>query len=383
MTVKRFDSGGVVKSVERTPEGWLRLRARATRVGVFLYRREDGGLRRELRLPEEVFKPDSLKTIRAIPVTNDHPATLITRNDAKEFMVGTTGSDVFPSDDKYVDIDVNLFDGQTIDAVEAGKQEVSCGYVCDMDETPGVWNGETYDVIQRNIVYNHVAVVQKGRAGPEVRLRLDAADAVMVSDAVESKQGDPRMKVTITLGGKDYVVEGEQAESLKAAVQAHADTLGDVRKRADTAETKVQELGVELDKQKARADGFEEKAKERTDSASPEKINALVKERVSILNVAHSVMDSEELKKLDDSDNMAVLRAVVEKKGVKLDGKSDEYARARFDFMVEELEASDASRSVVGKMVATERAKEPTNPVAKARLDAQKRASEQWKPKKA
>ncbi|SCU95521.1 conserved hypothetical protein [Cupriavidus necator] len=60
--------------------------------------------------------------------------------------------------------------------IAAGKKDLSCGYTLTLDETPGECNGRRYDAVQRNIRYNHLALVRAGRAG-NARLNLDAADA--------------------------------------------------------------------------------------------------------------------------------------------------------------------------------------------------------------
>ena len=67
---------------------------------------------------------------------------------------------------------------------------MSLGYVCKIDETPGEWNGQKYDQIQRDINYNHLAVVHKGRAG-NARIRLDADE--LVSFDVESDMPEIRL----------------------------------------------------------------------------------------------------------------------------------------------------------------------------------------------
>ena len=51
-------------------------------------------------------------------------------------------------------------------------RELSCGYNLRLDETPGVWEGQPYDAIQRDIEINHLALVDKARAGEQARLNL-------------------------------------------------------------------------------------------------------------------------------------------------------------------------------------------------------------------
>ena len=52
-------------------------------------------------------------------------------------------------------------------------RELSCGYNLRLDETPGVWEGQPYDAIQRDIEINHLALVDKARAGEQARLNID------------------------------------------------------------------------------------------------------------------------------------------------------------------------------------------------------------------
>jgi hypothetical protein len=50
------------------------------------------------------------------------------------------------------------------------QRELSSAYRYDLDPTPGVYQGERYDGVMRNISGSHVAIVPEGRAGPDVRV---------------------------------------------------------------------------------------------------------------------------------------------------------------------------------------------------------------------
>jgi hypothetical protein len=75
-------------------------------------------------------------------------------------------------------------DDATNEAITAGKRQLSPGYDVRLDETPGITpDGKRYDAIQRDIVYEHIAIVTAGRQGPDVSLRFDGADVgVMLDD---------------------------------------------------------------------------------------------------------------------------------------------------------------------------------------------------------
>jgi hypothetical protein len=172
MKSQRFDMGELQAPVKRE-DGTIRADARLTRSGVFLYRNSDGSLRREFRPPSEVFDAASLESLRMVPVTMDHPRFAVDASNARKFAVGTTGQDV-RQDGSYVRSTIAVNDQASITQMEAGKNQLSCGYHCTLDFTEGVTeDGERYDAIQRGIVYNHVAIVDRGRAGPDVNARID------------------------------------------------------------------------------------------------------------------------------------------------------------------------------------------------------------------
>ena len=83
-------------------------------------------------------------------------------------MVGATGTDaVFNA--PYLDNSLVIWSADAIKGVETGRQqEISCAYYYDADMAPGEYKGSHYDGVMRNIRGNHVALVEKGRAGPDV-----------------------------------------------------------------------------------------------------------------------------------------------------------------------------------------------------------------------
>jgi len=95
-----------------------------------------------------------------VPVTVDEPQ--------KEFVVGATGSDaVFAA--PYLDNSLVVWDAVAIAGIESRQQqELSSAYRYRADMTAGVYQGVPYDGVMRDIRGNHVALVEVGRAGPDV-----------------------------------------------------------------------------------------------------------------------------------------------------------------------------------------------------------------------
>ena len=135
-----------------TEEGYLVDRPILTPIGIFEYTNPDGTIRRELRLPEEVFKEESLQSYKGKPIIITHDAGLITKDNVHENAVGTILSEGYRSGN---DVRAEIIIHDTDEMKLAGLKELSLGYNLDLDETPGEWNGQPYDAVQRNIVINH------------------------------------------------------------------------------------------------------------------------------------------------------------------------------------------------------------------------------------
>lgn len=170
--VIRLDSVPMTKAYF-TPEGYLRDKPVLTSVGIFEYSNPDGSVRRELRLPEDVFSPESLKSFKSKPIVITHDAGLIDKDNVSENQIGTILSEGERSGD---DVRAEIIIHDTDAMKDSGYKELSLGYNLDLDETPGEWNGQRYDAVQKNIRINHLALVREARAGEQARLNMDSRD---------------------------------------------------------------------------------------------------------------------------------------------------------------------------------------------------------------
>lgn len=234
--VKRFDLGEMRKA-EKTPQGFLKVPGFATRVGVFPYLDGDGQMRRELRHPDDVFDPVSLATLKYAPVTIEHPPVMLTPENVGEYAKGHTTEKVEVNRD-MVDVDLIIEQQDAIDAVEKeGIRELSSGYLADIIEEDGVFNGAPYNYRQKNIRYNHLAMVKRGRAGPEVRMRLDSKDAVMSNNkemvpiagefSQESSVNDSEQK-QIVIAGKEVSLPSETADIVQEILDRYDEMRAEI-----------------------------------------------------------------------------------------------------------------------------------------------------------
>lgn len=143
-----------------------------------------------LRDPEELRK--AAETFNNLPVLLEHVPTSADDHPA-DITVGATGTDAkFKA--PYLFNSLAIWVREGIDGIESGeKRQLSCCYRYRPDMTPGVYQGEAYDGVMRDIVGNHVALVKEGRAGPDVM----AAD----SSTTTNLEGSIKMPKKLTRHG--------------------------------------------------------------------------------------------------------------------------------------------------------------------------------------
>ena len=370
--IRRFDnidhSEWMTTPFERTTEGFLKGRAIVTCCGVFTYKRADGTLQRELRLPEEVFAPATLESLKLKPVTLNHPTELVTPENADMLQVGSLGDNPSSTNQEYngygeptdlkkltdglnVAVDMIITKKDAIDAVINGKQGLSMGYTCDIEmaEPGSTWCGVEYDYIQRNIKYNHCAIVDAGRAGDnaKIELRVDSADAVL-EDKLVTKDGGTKMLKKINLDGIDYEAEESVIKALNTEKKRADDAVAELSKFKEDSAKELSVMTAERDTQKERADKAEEDlAKAKAEALDSTKLDEAVNARIELYKNAEKA--GVEVK--NDMKDADIKKAVIAKVFPKanLDGKDSAYIDARYDATVEMLaeRADSNSRQVL------------------------------------
>lgn len=361
---------------EKTAEGFLVARAPVTSIGVFSYRNPDGSERRELRLPEEVFNADSLASLRLKPLTLLHPEEAVTPENIEALQVGSVGSDVTTDSYRvYVSLAATKKDG--IDAVENGTaRSLSCGYTCDIEWTSGTMWGMKFDCIQRNIRYNHVALVPVPRAGDGNSIRMDAAGTPTLPDMnkyeVNNTKNEDKMD-KIHLDGADYQAEPQVIAAYHKAVDRADGLEKELEQLRKDSKAETDKLTAEKSAVEAERDSF----KERLDKAEAE---LAAKAHLDILGKATAAGVEVKADMADADIKKAVIGKVFP--SANLDGKDQAYIDARFDCACETIAMQKEAGSRGDAADIPPQNKQPIS--NQARLDeAQKRYNERmdnsWK----
>lgn len=142
------------------------------KAGVFEY------LGREISdsLPEteiyKVYRPweeleKSAKDFEGMPVKFGHEWVQPEKRDIK---IGAVSGEV-KLEEPYLVADIKIYDKGVIEEITAkGIVDLSPGYKAYYKKEAGEYNGEKYEFKQEDIKYNHLAVVENGRSGKEVRI---------------------------------------------------------------------------------------------------------------------------------------------------------------------------------------------------------------------
>lgn len=352
----RFDRNPLPK-VSKTKEGYIKGMAIVTRTGIFKYVDNQGNIRLELRHPDDILEAESLESLKQIPITVEHPTVLVDSTNAKNLSVGLTGETVkVDGENIKTTVTITALDG--INAVDNGKEELSLGYTLDLEEEEGVYNGQPYTHRQKNIRYNHLAIVERGRAGANARLNFDSFECGMIVDENITHERENMVKINID----NVDVEVEEAvkkafDSLNARFDAETKAKSDIQKEIDSLKAKLDEKEEEL-----------KSAKEmNSDSAISEKAKA----RVELIAKAGKVVNIDGLYDLSDREiKLSVIKSRYD--NLDLTDKSDDYVSARFDAICEALTNNDEA---IKKQQS--QAKEVNEP--KKNLDALEIIKSQWK----
>jgi hypothetical protein len=150
-----------------------------SKVGVFPYlgktisdELEPDKIYQVLRPEEELSNEETLNSFKLVPIVDDHTmlGTKPGMQPAEEKGVhGVIGDDVYYKDG-IIYGDLKIFSETLKEEIENGKKELSMGYFCDYELKEGEFDGIPYQAIQRNLKINHVALVDEGRMGADVRV---------------------------------------------------------------------------------------------------------------------------------------------------------------------------------------------------------------------
>ena len=377
---QRFDSIPL-SDTYFTPEGYLIDNPILTRVGIFEYHNPDGTIRRELRLPEEVFAAESLASYKGKPVILTHEAGLVDVDNVQQEHIGTILSEGIQDGDN-VRAQIVIHDAESLDY---GLRELSLGYTQTPDKTPGVWNGQPYDAIQRNIQINHLALVEKARAGEQARLNIDGEEqggnqmskarkdgltpeeiARLVEEykqrqaqrmentnptadegtnpdeqTTDEDEADPVKEVKDRRDRRDASGDCETMDEASGVIaqqdediQKLLDFIAQLQAKIDFDEASAEEE-VKTDGEGENAEANADEGEHQEDPLNMDSIDAYVNQKIELIRLG----DKLNLDGIESMKPMDAKKAIIKKvhPNIRLDGKDTAYINAMFDIAKESV----------------------------------------------
>lgn len=342
-----------------TDEGFLRVPGRVARTGIQEYLASELGLDGDpnrvvnvYRPAEEVFKPESLNSYDGTDITIEHPETLVDSQNYKDVSVGVVRGQGIEDND-FVQCDLIIKDKVAVDAVNTGKVELSAGYTAMYEQKDGVAPcGTSYEFTQRDIRINHVALVDKARAGANARIfDNNRGNRTMIVINLDSGPVEVADQATATL------INNDRNALLKRATDAESEK--------EKAEAKADMLEKDM----------EEEKKKSSDSAIAKRVDSLMSTRDGAIKIAGDKFAC------DSTDLPTIQRAAltVSRDSVDWAKKSDTYVQAAFDMEMEkeendteeeekEKENNDSQLSQLSKDAAAKGVKTASDAKSKATL---------------
>lgn len=333
-----------------TSQGFLVVDTFLTRAGIFDYN-EGGQLVREYRSPEEVFSDASMDSLKFAPITAQiHPDKNVNVDNVKTLQVGMIGENlkrVTNNQGDFLAGKVIFTDKAEIERIidrhRKGEDiQVSCGYSCHLTPEKGKIDEGEFDAKQSNIIYNHAATVDKGRAGRHVKLKLD-------QQGRKSNMSDKNVQIThpaIKLDG--FTMDAISVEVPEPQVQSFNSLLSKLDEAALLIQTNLDREQSELSKKAQTVTTLEAERDEHKDALdkikkdletvktelndwqnpTSEKVQTLIKSRTDLEEVAKSL----EIKTDGLSDKQIKIEVVKKvHDGLDISEKEDAYIAARYD----------------------------------------------------
>lgn len=336
-----------------TPEGFLVVKAKLARSGIQQYKANEinfpsknpNDIIQVWRPEKEVFKDEAITSFEAKPVTNDHPPELVNIDNIKKYQVGYVTKNI-EKDENGLITELIITDKKAIEDIERGKVEISNGYTANYEFKDGVLdNGAKYQAIQRDIIGNHVAIVQQGRCGSECRI----FDEAKVSENTKE----------IIMIDEDNIIEVDSKDAgnvkkLKDALKAKDEEINKLKEKMSAINDEMEEMR----NKKKEEDEKHDKEGKTNDSAID--IDSEVEKRIEIIDSAKKLISNYDYK---GKSNLDIKTDVIKQHSptVMLDGKTEHYIDARYDIIKENLKDKVAHIAKTEDAIVSQTMQAPVN----------------------
>ncbi|MEX9225374.1 DUF2213 domain-containing protein [Providencia rettgeri] len=257
--------------------GWLEVTDNPiSKVGVFDYLGAEIGapepdkIYRVLRPPEELASEATINSFKLTPFIIEHEMLGKHATPAeKKGIQGVIGENVY-FDPPYLRANIKIFSDVALSNIDSGKIDLSPGYRSKYEFTSGIYEGQHYDVIQRHLRGNHLALVDEGRTGPDVAVQDHLVITIDTKELIRMNEEENKEKQTADEGA----FTAEQVTALKSII---AEVIAQTKPSTDEnleEEKKSTDADPEEEQKAEQAVAAAEVAAEEATTGTPEAVEA-------------------------------------------------------------------------------------------------------------
>lgn len=257
--------------------GWLEVTDNPiSKVGVFDYLGAEIGapvpdkIYRVLRPPEELASEATINSFKLTPFIIEHEMLGKHATPAeKKGIQGVIGENVY-FDPPYLRANIKIFSDVALSNIDSGKIDLSPGYRSKYEFTSGIYEGQHYDVIQRHLRGNHLALVDEGRTGPDVAVQDHLVITIDTKELIRMNEEENKEKQTADEGA----FTAEQVTALKSII---AEVIAQTKSSTDEEpeeEKKSTDADPEEEQKAEEAVTAAEVAAEEATTGAPEAVEA-------------------------------------------------------------------------------------------------------------
>ena len=240
-----------------------------------------------MRTEDEVFSSKTLSSFEGKPLTDEHPDELVTSENSERYIKGTVKNVKRGTGElkDFILADLVVYDGSLIKEIENGKVGVSVGYLC-------TYEVKDNQLFQKDIICNHIAVVDEGRAGEQAVIRDKKMEDIMPENIqpkeeeckkdevkVEQKDLDPNVDILAKIEAMiaplaeriERLENGNKKDSLDELKEEAMQKAKEAEQQDSEEQPQVEQLQAEK----------EPESDEENVTASPEKIEEIASDTYS------------------------------------------------------------------------------------------------------
>lgn len=297
-TARRVDNNGFMTVTGCPVSSWGILEYSAGQIGL------DGDANRIVK----VFRPESavnnkktIESLKNLPLINDHEFLSGNADDTtnpEDYGVdGVVTSNVYYNS-PWLLADLKIFSKCMRELIDSGKSELSLGFDCNYTLAPGTHDGQEYEVVQDNIIGNHLALVDVARV-TGARVLDGRAFDYMRFDIIPNKRNEEMAKPI-----KGRGMDSTAVELLRKLVPALQEFLKqEAAEPEHQAEMPEGEVAVEADEVEGIKEEKEGDEEEVVAEAAPEEVaveqeaapslESLLQELIAVLKQDAGAVDEE------------------------------------------------------------------------------------------